>query len=158
MNTPCMKEELQVLITSLDSEITPRESSSILAYKVPIQSLLKIMTILKRDTRFEFDQLQLHSALDWPAEQRFEALYILNSTKTNLEVLLTVNLPRENAVLPSLSSIWAIAEWQEREVFDMFGVRYEKHPDLRRIFLDDDWIGFPLRKDYQDEFMLRRPW
>jgi NADH-quinone oxidoreductase subunit C len=57
-----------------------------------------------------------------------------------------------------VSAIWAIAEWQEREVFDMFGVHYRQHPDLRRLLLDDDWQGFPLRKDYQDDFVLSRPW
>jgi NADH:ubiquinone oxidoreductase subunit C len=57
-------------------------------------------------------------------------------------------------VVPTVSSIWPIAHWQEREVFDLFGVGYDGHPDLRRIFLEDDWLGHPLRKDYHDPDML----
>ena len=151
-------EELQGMILGLDSELSLREASSVLMIKVPTSSLMKIMASLKEDPRFAFDQLQYHTALDWPAEDRIECLYHFCSTQFHHELMISVSLPRTNPVLPSVSHLWPIAEWQEREVYDMFGVIYENHPDLRRILLDDDWKGFPLRKDYKDEFMLERPW
>jgi NADH-quinone oxidoreductase subunit C len=64
-------------------------------------------------------------------------------------------VPRDAAVVPSLASVWPIAEWQEREVYDLMGILYADHPDLRRLFLDDDWQGFPLRKDYEDDYILK---
>jgi NADH/F420H2 dehydrogenase subunit C len=152
------RDELQALIASLDSELTIRDASSTLSFKAPSASLLKIMTALKNDPRLQFDMLNFHTALDWPTENRIEALYMLVSSSFNFEVQISVSVERENPVLDSVCRIWPIAEWQEREVYDMFGVTYQGHPDLRRIFLDDDWQGFPLRKDYQDEFVLRRPW
>jgi NADH-quinone oxidoreductase subunit C len=71
--------------------------------------------------------------------------------------MVSVSVPRANPVAPTVSTIWEIAQWQEREVYDLFGVRYEGHPDLRRLFLDDNWQGHPLRKDYQDDDMLELP-
>jgi NADH-quinone oxidoreductase subunit C len=68
--------------------------------------------------------------------------------------MVSVFVGREKPVVPSVSSLWMIAEWQEREVYDLFGVLYDNHSDLRRLFLEDDWVGHPLRKDYQDDFML----
>ena len=146
------------IILGLDSELTEREASSVFSVKVPANSLIKIMTLLKEDSRLDFDQLQLHTALDMPEENRLECLYLLISTRLHHEVMVSVSIPRLDSTLKSVSGIWPIAEWHEREVYDMFGVVYENHPDLRRILLDDDWKGFPLRKDYQDDFMLRRPW
>jgi NADH:ubiquinone oxidoreductase subunit C len=69
-----------------------------------------------------------------------------------------VKVPRQNPIAPSVHLLWPIAEWQEREVYDLFGVKYAGHPDLRRLFLEDDWKGFPLLKDYKDDFTLERPW
>lgn len=145
-------------ILSLNSELIQRESSSIPSVRIPVSLFFKIMEILKTDSRFLFDHLQFHTALDVVNEDKFECLYLLRSSKLQTEILISVLLPRANPVIPSLCRLWSIAEWQEREVFDMFGVLYEGHPDLRRLFLEDDWKGFPLRKDYQDEFLLRRPW
>jgi NADH:ubiquinone oxidoreductase subunit C len=116
------------------------------------------MLRLRASPALSFDQLQAHTALDWPSEGEIECLYLLNSTQHPQDALVSVKLSRAAPVITSVSSLWPIAEWQEREVFDMFGVLYEHHPDLRRILLDDDWLGFPLRKDYKDDFMLSRPW
>jgi NADH:ubiquinone oxidoreductase subunit C len=58
--------------------------------------------------------------------------------------------------IPTVSDIWKAAEFYEREIFDLFGIKFENHPDMRRIFLDDDWVGHPLRKDYKDSFTLDR--
>jgi len=150
--------ELQTEILGLNLGLSLREAATPLTIKVEQDHFLSLMTLLARDPRFQFDMLQLHTALDWPAENRLECLYLLNSSKLNHEIMVSISVPRAAALLPSVSAIWAIAEWQEREVFDMFGVLYSEHPDLRRLLLDDDWKGFPLRKDYQDDFVLSRPW
>lgn len=150
--------ELQTLIMGLTSEMTPRENVTPLTFNVSAESLLTVLKLLKTHPQMHFDMLMMLTALDWPAEDRIECLYLLQSSGQNHEVLISVSIPRSQAVLPSVSAIYAIAEWQEREVYDMFGILFNNHPDLRRILLDDEWQGFPLRKDYQDEFILRRPW
>ncbi|MBU1920404.1 NADH-quinone oxidoreductase subunit C, partial [bacterium] len=81
-------------------------------------------------------------------------IYQLYSTKFHHYLMLSVKVDREHPVVPSVSSVWRIAQWHEREVYDLFGVLYDNHPDLRRLFLEDDWQGHPLRKDYRDDFML----
>jgi len=88
------------------------------------------------------------------ADSEFELLYRLYSLKTLAMLVVFTTIPRETPVIPTVSSVWRIAEWQEREVYDLFGILYDNHPDLRRVFLEDAWEGFPLRKDYQDDFML----
>ncbi len=70
---------------------------------------------------------------------------------------MTCRVPRGEPVAPTVSALWPIALWQEREAFDLMGVLYDDHPDLRRLFLEDDWVGYPLRKDYKDDYMLRDP-
>ena len=158
-----IQAELQTAILGLNSELSVREASAnILTIKVPSEYLLTLMKTLRDDSRFSFDQLQLHTTMDWtnedPVLATFECLYLLNSTVHHHDVMISVHIPRANPKINSVSALWPIAQWQEREVYDMFGVLYENHPDLRRILLDDDWKGFPLRKDYQDDFMLRRTW
>jgi NADH-quinone oxidoreductase subunit C len=109
------------------------------------------------DPRLSFDMLCTHTAVDWLGEDRFELVYVLYSTKHRHYVTVSTSIPRDKPEASSVSSIWRIAEWQEREVYDLMGVLYSGHPDLRRMFLEDDWVGFPLRKDYKDDFMLGLP-
>ena len=70
-----------------------------------------------------------------------------------LKVILT---DKVNPSIPTVSDVWCAAEFYEREIFDLFGIRFENHPNMKRIFLEDDWIGYPLRKDYKDDFILER--
>ncbi|OFZ39284.1 MAG: hypothetical protein A2504_07945 [Bdellovibrionales bacterium RIFOXYD12_FULL_39_22] len=77
-----------------------------------------------------------------------ELVYHLISYSKKHDLVLKVTLPRDNAVIDSVESVWKTADWQERECFDLFGVNFKNHPDLRRIMLPDDWQGHPLRKDY----------
>jgi NADH/F420H2 dehydrogenase subunit C len=86
--------------------------------------------------------------VDYPKrEKRFEVIYHLYSFKRNdrLRVKVTAG---EGDKVPSVVSVWPGANWLEREIFDMFGIQYEGHPDMRRILLPDEWVGHPLRKDY----------
>jgi NADH-quinone oxidoreductase subunit C len=76
-------------------------------------------------------------------------VYHLHSMKHLHRMCVTVEVPRDNPVVPSMADIWGIANWHEREAYDLFGIVFEGHPDLRRIMMPDDWQGHPLRKDYQ---------
>ena len=110
--------------------------------------------------RAGFDYLILVTAVDYPAENRFELNYVLSNFSDGRELCLATDISRELPVIATVSDIWTTADWHEREVFDLFGIRFEGHPDLRRILLDDSWEGYPLRKDYVDRLhdVVKRPY
>ena len=87
----------------------------------------------------------------FPLEPRFEVIYHLLSLERRERLRLKVRLPGNEPVIASLTPVWPTANWHERESFDLMGIRFEGHPDLRRILMPDDWEGNPLRKDYPVE-------
>jgi NADH/F420H2 dehydrogenase subunit C len=105
--------------------------------------------------RVGFERLEMITAIDRGAD--FEVVYRLESRTLSMAATVRVVLPREEPKVPSAVDLWPAADWQEREVYDLFGIRFVGHPDLRRILLPEDWMGFPLRKDYADERIVRRP-
>ncbi len=104
---------------------------------------------LKSDPEFQFDYLFSVTAVDW--KTHLTMVYHLTSTIFRHTVVVKAKIDdRENAKIESVYNIWATAELNEREAYDLMGVHFTNHPDLRRLFLTDDWIGYPLRKDYDD--------
>ncbi len=98
---------------------------------------------------FRFDFLAELTAVDfWPREPRFEVVYILVSTGRRARVRLKVRVPAGDVHVGTVSGIWPAANWLEREVWDLFGVVFDGHPDPRRLLMPEDWEGYPLRKDY----------
>ena len=96
-----------------------------------------------------FVRLSTVTAVDWyPQEPRFEVVYHLHSPERNERLRLKCRLAGTNPEIDSVTPVWRGAGWYERETFDLFGVRFRNHPDLRRIMLPEDWDGYPLRKDY----------
>lgn len=93
--------------------------------------------------------------VDWIAQQKIEVVYNVSSLSHPVKVEMKVLLPREDPRVRTVVPLWASASWHERETYDLFGVVFEGHPDLRRILLPEDWMGYPLRKDYEDERMPR---
>jgi NADH-quinone oxidoreductase subunit C len=92
------------------------------------------------------------TAVDWyPSEPRFQLSYHLLSHHMKERIRLRVMLSSDNPSLPSITQVWPSANYYEREIFDLFGIRFEEHPNLRRIMMPDDWKGHPLRKDYPVE-------
>ncbi len=111
-------------------------------------SLLAVCEFLKSEEGGAYTFLTDETAVDYPKrEKRFEIIYHLYSFQRNLRLRLKVNAG-EGEKIPSVVGIWPAANWLEREVYDMFGVQYEGHPDLRRILLPEEWVGHPLRRDY----------
>jgi NADH-quinone oxidoreductase subunit C len=93
--------------------------------------------------------LSAATAVDrYPREPRFEVVYHVHSIERTERIRLKCSVPGVDPVIESITSVWRAANWYEREVFDLFGIRFLNHPDLRRILMPDDWEGYPLRKDY----------
>ena len=112
-----------------------------------VEILHDICAFLKAGDELYFDSLRLQSGVDWG--DHFSSVYHLYSYKYKHSLVLRVDLPRENPSVASVVDLWPIAEWFERETFDMFGISFEGHAGLRRILLPLDWEGYPLRKDYK---------
>ncbi|MGD0460367.1 MAG: NADH-quinone oxidoreductase subunit C [Terriglobia bacterium] len=112
------------------------------------ESLPAICQFLKGEEGGAYTLLTDHTAVDYPKrEKRFDIIYHIYSFKGNDRLRLKIVIG-EGETVPSVVSIWLTANWLEREVYDMFGVVYDGHPDLKRILLPDGWTGHPLRKDY----------
>jgi NADH-quinone oxidoreductase subunit C len=109
-------------------------------------SILDVCRFLKDQQ--SFIRLSGITCVDWsPTDPRFELVYLLHSIERNLRFRVKCRLS-ENEEVESVTPVWRAANWYEREVYDMFGVKFRNHPDLRRILMPSDWEGFPLRKEY----------
>jgi len=113
------------------------------------EDLLEFAQFLKTDPRLEFDMLSDLFGADYPKRpERIEVIYNFYSIKNNFRVFIKVNSKADETEYPSLTSLYNSANWFEREVYDMFGLKFKNHPDLKRILNPDDWDGHPLLKDY----------
>lgn len=121
---------------------------------VPKESILELAQYLK-DSPLAFDNLHCITAVD--RKERMELVYILYSFRERCGVTLKVYLTPEDLNAASLSAIWKSANWLEREVYDLFGIVFSGHPDLRRILNPYDWKGYPLRKDYSVPELIAKP-
>lgn len=116
-----------------------------------------VAKFLRDDARLQMNFLRCVSGIDWLEKGEIEVVYDLMSVRPGGNgpmwagdnvLAVRVRVPREGGSLPSAAEIWPAADWHEREVYDMFGTMFTGHPDLRRILCPDDWVGYPLRKDY----------
>ena len=102
-------------------------------------------------TELGFDCLINLTGVDWPKKNQIEIVYHLYSYSQRHDFILKIALDRAAPSVPSLESVWKSADWLEREQYDLLGVEFRGHPDLRRIMMPDDWVGHPLRKDYKEQ-------
>ncbi len=128
---------------------------------VKLEALIDVATYLRDADDASFDYCSDLTASDWPPrEKRFDVIYCLYSTRRRHRVRIKVRAGEEDQVA-SVSGLWTAANWFEREVWDMFGVKFAGHPDLRRILMPEGWQGFPQRKDYPlegpGELLLESP-
>ena len=115
-------------------------------------AMVEVCTFLRDDPALGFDFLMDVTAVDYiGTAPRFEVVYHLYSLRRNHRLRLKARVPEDNPRIPSLVAVWRGANWLERETYDMYGIRFEGHPDLRRIYLYEEFQGHPLRKDYPKE-------
>ncbi len=145
-------EDLKKIISERVGEVEfMEENYTYLTAKVPKDKLRDLLIYLKEDSSTAFDYMFSITGVDW--KKSFGVIYHLESTKHRHIIALHVYTEdRENNItLDTVSDIYPTADFNEREIYDLFGVKFEGHPDLRRLLLDDTWSGHPLRKDYVDE-------
>jgi len=109
-------------------------------------AILEAAQFLRNDSRLSLDHLELLGGVDY--KDRIEVVYVVYSMEHRHRYTIKCRLSREEPSVPSVESVWGVANWHEREAYDMFGIIFEGHSDLRRILCPDDWEGYPLRKDY----------
>jgi NADH-quinone oxidoreductase subunit C len=134
--------------------LEPGGSSDQTTIRVPAEQLLDVCRVLRNQPELGFMFLADITAVDWwPREPRYEMVYHLASVSERLR--LKVVLPGQSAHLPTLQRLWPGACWLEREVWDMFGIEFDNHGDLRRLLMPEDWEGHPLRKDFPVQIRLK---
>ncbi len=155
-----LKKEFSGMIREYNGEVT---------VVLPPDNLLEALNRLHKE--FAFDMLEAETAVDyWPqTTPRFDVIYQLYSTGNNVQLRVRVPLDGNAPSLPTIEGLFPNANWHEREIWDMFGIRFDGHSDPRRILMAADWVGHPLRKDYPlgyeevqfdfnaDEIMVRKP-
>jgi NADH-quinone oxidoreductase subunit C len=125
-----------------------------LVIRVPAASLVEVCRVLRDHPEFGFILLADVTAVDWwPRQPRYDVVYHLSSMTTRLRVKVSVDGPSPR--VPTLQGVWPAAGWLERETWDMFGIVFEDHGDLRRLLIPDEWEGHPLRKDFPVQIRLR---
>ena len=130
-----------------DAVQTGKHEKGELTLEIAPAKIASVCGFLKFDQQFV--RLSTVTAVDrYPAEPRFEVVYHLHSIERNLRLRLKCRLAGAEPEIESVTSVWRGANWYEREVFDLFGIRFRGHPGLRRIMLPEDWEGHPLRTDY----------
>jgi NADH-quinone oxidoreductase subunit C len=171
-----MSESSTMNVSSIVQTLQERFDASKYEFRGETSLILKAEQIVTacqtlRD-EFDFELLTEETAVDyWPElTPRFHVVFRLRSLKHNLILGLRVPLDGNSPVMPTLTGVYANANWFERELWDMFGIRFEGHPDLRRVMMPEDWVGHPLRKDYPlgyeevqftfnfDEIDVRKPY
>lgn len=120
-------------------------------FQVAPAQIEQVCERLRDDPDLACDYLECLTGVDYPKEDKIAVVYHVNSYTKKHRVVLKCLVDRGAPALPTLVNVWSAANWQERECFDLLGVDFEGHPDLRRLLLPDDWVGHPLRKDYQEQ-------
>ena len=111
-------------------------------------AILDVSRFLHDESDLHFDSLSNETGVDYKAKGVIEVVYHLYSYTHRHSLVLKVDVPRDSPVMPSVDSVWNAANWLEREIYDLLGVTFEGHPDLRRLLMPEDWISHPLRKDF----------
>ena len=145
-----MNKKLQPIVRTLEKEFSAEVSEIFEETQavIPVENIVSVCELLR--DKFSFGLLSMITAVDYgvEAEPRFHVIYQLNSITDSLFLTLRVPVSGDKPSIPTLTGVYKNANWREREIWDLFGIHVEGHPDLRRLLMPKDWEGHPLRKDY----------
>ena len=145
-------DEIKITLTNkFSGSIIENEELSDKQIEVEGSKWLEIATFMRDDPNLSFDQLECITGVDTGEDATLQSRYNLHSMEYRHKVEVVINHDKKNPKVPSIEQVWRIGDWFERETYDMFGISYEGHRDLRRILCPDDWEGWPLRKDYEGQ-------
>jgi NADH-quinone oxidoreductase subunit C len=149
------REELTTFVATLVPDMKPGANKQYPEVIVTAEQIHKLAIALKNTPEAKLDYLFCETAVD--RKDGFHMIYYVSSSVFHHSLMIRVVITDKlNPAIPTVSDVWRAAEFYEREIFDLFGIKFENHPNLKRIFLEDDWVGFPLRKDYKDSFTIER--
>jgi NADH-quinone oxidoreductase subunit C len=137
-------DALKALVGDAVTEVGRQTEKPVAVIATP--RILEALRVARDELKY--DHLADYTATDHPLKKHLEITYNLWSYAKHKHLVLKTRVPRDNAVAPSLVPLWSDANWDERELFDLLGIRFEGHPNLKRLFLPENWKGHPLRKDY----------
>ena len=140
-------QKLKEQFNEIDFEVS--EYLDELTIKLPKEQIVKVCQFLKDDADLEFLLCQDITAIDWAKRKnRFTVVYHIYSFKNNFRLRLKADVDESDCAIDTVSSVWKGANWQERETYDMYGINFNNHPDLRRMYMPEDFEHHPLRKDF----------
>ena len=153
---PELDQLVSIVNAACEHGCTMEPNSTPKALRINAADLLKVCTQLQQNPTSYFDMLVNVTGVDNGVDKgTFDVVYHLTSIPYNFQLALIVSVSRENPEVESVSHIWKSANWHEREAYDLTGIKFLNHPDLRRILLPADWNGYPLRKDYKHDDYYR---
>lgn len=153
MHTPEFLTRLQQQYPDHELQLDPLNERCIV---MPLELVPELLQFLQQDPETQMDYFDFSTCVDHPPEQ-LDLVYSLSSVEKLHRLQLKVRLDRYNPTVPTVSHLWKNAEWNEREIYDLFGVFFPGHKDLRRLMMPEDWEGHPLRRDYAHPNLVKRP-
>jgi len=147
------KEELKLSVAAILPSVVYDETGEFLTAIITPAELHPLLKELRTRDEMSFDYLFCLTCIDWK-DHLMMVYHLLSKTHNHTLVVKAKITDCENPQIESVVDLWKTAEFLEREVYDLFGVKFLNHPDLRRLFMDEDWPGYPLRKNYVDENMI----
>jgi NADH-quinone oxidoreductase subunit C len=155
MDSTALVALLQEALPGSQIEAVPSLDLNTTIY-IPRDDVPLALRSLRDRPSLAFNLLMEMTAVDfWPREPRFEVVYLLVSIEHRLRLRVKVRVPGDDAHVATVSSVWPAANWLEREVWDLFGIAFDGHPDPRRLLMPVEWEGYPLRKDYPVQIQMK---
>jgi NADH:ubiquinone oxidoreductase subunit C len=146
------QEELKLRLSEIHPPFTFDEGTELVTARLEPGNWKDVAQLLLNHNDLQFDFMVFITCVDW--KTNLGMVYCLRSSAHGHNLIIKIQIDREQPEIETVSDLWRTAEFHEREVYDLFGVRFINHPDLRRLFLTEDWQGWPLRKDYEDDINM----